>query len=255
MEEEIWKDIPGFEGLYQVNQWGDIFSFYSHKKLKYSLSHDGYKQYNLLKNKKKKIMMAHKAVALAFIPNLKNYPAVNHKDENKLNCYVDNLEWCTIGYNNRYSNNGKRSGEKTGKKVYCYNLDGALYKIYSSTKEAARDLNVNSSNISTAAQWKEFSSEKKNIVSIKNKIFSFVERTSEEVVSRYEKLKNRKINNKNNKLSKRVQQLTLDDKEKNYYPSVGEASRITGIPARQIARAAQYFNNGATCHGYKWKYI
>ena len=92
-EKEIWKDIPGYEGLYQVNQWGDIYSLYTHKKLKWSLHKDGYKQYNLHKNKKSYIMTAHRSVALAFIPNPDNLPLVNHKDENKLNCYVGNLEW------------------------------------------------------------------------------------------------------------------------------------------------------------------
>ena len=71
-EQEIWKDIPGFEKLYQVNQWGDIYSLYTNKKLKYSISNNGYKQYNLHKNKKAYIMTAHKAVALAFIPNPNN---------------------------------------------------------------------------------------------------------------------------------------------------------------------------------------
>ena len=59
-EKEIWKDIPGYEGLYQVNQWGDIYSLYTHKKLKWSLHKDGYKQYNLHKNKKSYIMTAHR---------------------------------------------------------------------------------------------------------------------------------------------------------------------------------------------------
>lgn len=51
-EQEIWKDIPGYEGLYQVNQWGDIYSLYSNKKLKWSLYKDGYKIYNLHKKQK-----------------------------------------------------------------------------------------------------------------------------------------------------------------------------------------------------------
>lgn len=254
-EQEIWKDIPGFEGLYQVNQWGDIFSLYSNKKLKYSYSNDGYKQYGLYKKRKRYGIMAHKAVALAFIPNPKNYPMVNHKDENKQNNYVDNLEWCTARYNNIYSNNGKRSGEKTGKKIYCYNLDGTLYKIYPSAREAARDLNISSGNISTIAQWKEISSEKKNIVSIKNKIFSFVERTSEEVINRYEKTQDRKMCNKNNRLSKKIQQFTLDNIPLATYLSTQEASRQTNISASQIRRAARLYDEEKTCHGYKWKYV
>ena len=123
-EKEIWKDIPGYEGLYQVNQWGDIYSLYTNKKLKWSLHKDGYKQYNLHKNKKAYIMMAHKAVALAFIPNPKNLPAVNHKDEDKSNCYFENLEWCDIAYNNTYNNRHKKIQEKElvkyGKEFYVY---------------------------------------------------------------------------------------------------------------------------------------
>lgn len=74
----VWKDIPGYEGLYQVNQWGEVYSLYTGKILKYSFSTDGYKQYNLFKDKKRRLMMAHKAVALAFIPNPENLPMVNH---------------------------------------------------------------------------------------------------------------------------------------------------------------------------------
>ena len=73
--------------------------------MKWSLHKDGYKQYNLHKNKKSYIMTAHRSVALAFIPNPDNLPLVNHKDENKLNCYVGNLEWCTESYNIKYNGN------------------------------------------------------------------------------------------------------------------------------------------------------
>lgn len=200
-------------------------------------------------------MTAHKAVALAFISNPNNLPCVNHKDENKKNNYVENLEWCTVKYNNNYSNNGKRSAEKTSKKVYCYNLDGTLYKIYKSSREAARDLDTSYGNVSCAAQWKEYKYGGKSILTVKNKVFSLKERTKEEVLQRVEYSKNGRLFCKNNKLSKKIVQLSNDGSVLNLYPSVGEAERITKIPSSQISRAARLFEKGATCHGYKWKYV
>lgn len=254
-EKEIWKDIPGYEGLYRVNQWGDIYSLYTNKKLKWSIHKDGYKIYNLHINGKRYLMTAHRAVALAFIPNPNNLPIINHKDEDKQNCYVDNLEWCTIKYNNIYSNNGKRSGEKTAKKVYCYNKDGTLYKIYLSLKEAAKDLNISDTNISTIAQWRDYTPGKKNIVSIKNKTFSFVERNKQEVIERMQKADEKRLGNKNNILSKKIQQLTLDNKLLQTFPSTCEAYRQTGIASTQIGRAARGYDKGYICHGYRWKYV
>lgn len=182
MKEEVWRDIPGYEGIYLVNQYGDVFSLYSNKKLRYSLSPDGYKQYNLSKDKKKHLMFAHKAVALAFIPNPNEYPCVNHKDENKLNCYVENLEWCTIGYNNCYNGKAEKIAEKTRKKVFCYSVDGNLYKVYKSTREAGKDLNASSGNISSAAQWKQSTKNRKKFLTVKGKVLSYKERSKEEIL-------------------------------------------------------------------------
>lgn len=129
-------------------------------------------------------MLAHKAVALAFIPNPYNLPCVNHKDEDKSNNFVENLEWCTIAYNNNYSDNGRRSGIKTSKKVYCYNLDGTLYKIFGSAKEAAKNFGISDGTISGSAQWKEYTPHKKRVVTAGGKIFSLKERTKEEIINR-----------------------------------------------------------------------
>ena len=156
-EKEIWKDIPGYEGLYQVNQWGDIYSLYTNKKLKWSLHKDGYKQYNLHKNKKAYIMMAHKAVALAFIPNPKNLPAVNHKDEDKSNCYFENLEWCDIAYNNTYNNRHKKIQEKElvkyGKEFYVYDSNLNLLGKFRGTRKFAREHNMSSGTFSSVLHY------------------------------------------------------------------------------------------------------
>lgn len=101
---EIWKDIKGYEGYYKVNNLGIVKSYHTqnHKKpiiLKPIKSHNGYLQFNLMKNKKRKITLLHRIIANSFIPNLENKPCVNHKDGNKLNNNIDNLEWCTYQEN------------------------------------------------------------------------------------------------------------------------------------------------------------
>lgn len=106
--EEIWKDIEGYEGLYQVSNFGRVkslniikfnqFSSYKHKGrvLKLQLNKQtGYMYVNLSKLKSYKTTSIHRLVAKAFIPNPENKSQVNHKDGNKFNNYVENLEWCT----------------------------------------------------------------------------------------------------------------------------------------------------------------
>lgn len=156
-EQEVWKDIPGYEGLYKVNQRGDIYSLYTNKKLKWSHHKDGYKIYNLHKNKKAYIMTAHRAVALAFIPNPDNLPPIKHKDENKLNCYVDNLEWCTHLYNNTYNDKHvkikEKDREKYGVEFYVYDLNMNLIGKFKGTRKFASEHGIASGNFSSALSY------------------------------------------------------------------------------------------------------
>lgn len=106
--EEIWKDIDGFEGLYQVSNFGNVMSLnYGNrgyaKKLTPKFNNSGRLWVELLKGGKRKCMLVHRLVALAFIPNPNNFPQINHKDENPKNNFAFNLEWCTQSYNNHYS--------------------------------------------------------------------------------------------------------------------------------------------------------
>ena len=109
---EVWKDIKGFEGLYQVSNLGRIKSFYGWNGKKYvqrekilnpykQVAGKNYYRYVVKLNKygKLKDMKVHRLVAQAFLPNPNNYPIINHKDGNPLNNKVDNLEWCTQKYN------------------------------------------------------------------------------------------------------------------------------------------------------------
>ena len=107
---EIWKDIKNYEGIYQINNFGKIKSAYkkgnncNNKILKVSYTYNGYERVGLSKNNKTKKYLVHRLVAETFIPNPNNYPCINHKDENKQNNNINNLEWCTRSYNINYGN-------------------------------------------------------------------------------------------------------------------------------------------------------
>lgn len=110
--EEIWKDIEGYEGLYQISNLGRVKSFGNGSKSRWygkerilSATNDskGYKQIKLTNKKERKTFKVHRLVAQAFIPNPYNLPQINHKDEVKSNNRADNLEWCDNQYNCDYS--------------------------------------------------------------------------------------------------------------------------------------------------------
>lgn len=119
---EIWKDVKGYEGLYQVSNLGRIWSVKSQKYLKPWVNTCGYHLVGLIsKNGKQKKEQIHRLVALAFIENPNNYPQVNHKDENKGNNCVENLEWVTAKQNCNYGTRNERIAEKIkGENHYLY---------------------------------------------------------------------------------------------------------------------------------------
>ena len=86
-----------------------------------------------------KKFLIHRLVAEAFINNPDNLPCVNHKDENKHNNHVDNLEWCTNKYNLNYGSRNERIRNSLSKKVYQYTLDGEFVREWESTNECGRN--------------------------------------------------------------------------------------------------------------------
>lgn len=144
---EEWRDVIGFEGAYQVSNLGRVKSLdraidyinngtstilhIKGRLLKLNPDRDGYPRVSLKFGKKIKLAGVHRLVAQAFLPNPDNLPCVNHKDYQRDNNCVDNLEWCTVDYNNHYSENqerrphemyvqsGKLSAKKTSMPVRC----------------------------------------------------------------------------------------------------------------------------------------
>lgn len=155
MQEE-WKDIKGYEGLYQVSNLGRVKRIKRKNNaynnyydcnfiLKQNKTKKGYLRVQLHKEgTKEKTFFAHRLVAETFLDNPDNLPQVNHKDENKLNNRVDNLEFCTNKYNANY---GHKNDSKK-KKIIQKDLSGNAIKVWDSIAQIEKELGIKSSNIS-----------------------------------------------------------------------------------------------------------
>ena len=147
---------------YMVNEDGNIYSIFSHKFLKPSKQKNGYLTVELFNSKGSKRLLVHRIVAEAFIPNPNNYPQVNHKDENKLNNCIDNLEWCTAKYNMNYGCGAKtrhlkiaiKNGMKVCVSVLQIDKTGNIINRFNSIKEAERNLGISNSHISECCKGK-----------------------------------------------------------------------------------------------------
>lgn len=114
---KVWKDIAGFEGLYQISINGDVKSLARMRSdgrpckeriLKVCIQPNGYANVCLHKDGAQYHKLIHRLVAEAFLPNPEGLPQVNHRDECKQNNHKDNLEWCSAKYNLSYGTRGKR---------------------------------------------------------------------------------------------------------------------------------------------------
>lgn len=154
---EIWKPIMGYEGVYEVSNLGRVKSLdrwvndrRGSRLIKGVIltiwkARGGYVCVSLNKEGKRQNRPIHRLVCEAFLPNPNNLPEVNHKDENKTNNCVVNLEWCSRDYNLHYGTRTKRSGDKHRKPIIQFTKGGELVKKWDSATEAGKVLNINTS--------------------------------------------------------------------------------------------------------------
>lgn len=180
MNEEVWKDIQGYENLYQISNIGRIRSLGNGKSgksklriMKTTLNHKGYLMIRLCKDGKSKGYLVHRLVANAFIPNPNNLPQVNHINEAKEDNRVENLEWCTNEYNHNYGTRIERVRQKqignpkmktclgkfskehhSSKPIIQFTLDGELVRMWYSATDAQREKGFNSKTISSCCNGK-----------------------------------------------------------------------------------------------------
>lgn len=157
----IWKDIKGFEGLYQVSDEGKFRSLdcvrtmrngverqYYGKELSPTLASDDYYVVHLTdKEGVRRAHKVHRILAETFIENPLGLPIINHKNENKHDNRLSNLEWCSVGYNLRYGTTQKRRAQKIGFKVRQFSAEGKYMRTFITMRAAARVLKLPMSGI------------------------------------------------------------------------------------------------------------
>lgn len=159
-EKEVWKDVVGYEGFYQVSNLGRVKSvdrlingrYAGHKTkakgklLKTFTNKTGYVRVALHINQRVNKFSVHRLVAMAFIPNPENKPQVNHIDETRNNNNVDNLEWATEKENSNYGTRPEKISKLKSKPVISVS-EGGLMRWFKSATDAAKVLNVQNKNI------------------------------------------------------------------------------------------------------------
>lgn len=129
------KDIKGYEGLYAITEDGKVWSYRNKRFIKPFLRKNGYLQVILVKDGVKKNHKVHRLVAETYISNPNNYPEVNHKDENRVNNNIDNLEWCPHDYNCNYGNRLSRISDSNTKRFNILVDNELKRKILKEAKE------------------------------------------------------------------------------------------------------------------------
>ena len=168
---EIWKDVIGYEGIYQVSNFGNVRSLNWRntgkiKNLSIRINNDGYCLVNLSGDSKCKSKTVHRLVATAFLKNPNNYLEINHIDENKLNNCVSNLEWCTHKENVRkfignhpdcakFRKSSQKYQKRLNLKVNQYHSDGTFIKTWDNSRTIFLETGMSDWSISKCCRGKQ----------------------------------------------------------------------------------------------------
>ena len=255
MEEskEEWRPIPNFEGLYEVSNLGNVDSLNYHmtkkrKRLKARLDIHGYYCVCLSNKQKVKRFKIHRLVALCFIQNPDNLPCINHKDENRQNNRVDNLEWCTYQYNNTYGSRIEKMKDKICIPVIQLAKDGDFVARYNSIEEASCLNDLEHRNISVVC------SGKRDFAGGYRWRYEDEEKHQKAIEKRIER-KETKIKNctaRTKKLSKPVLQFLVNGTFIKEHKSIKEASNNTICSIGSIVDCCK--GRIKSIHGYIFKY-
>lgn len=134
------KDVVGYEGIYGITSCGKVWSYKRQKFLVPIADKKGYLYVNLYKDKEGSRYYIHRLVAMAYISNPENLPQVNHKDENKANNCLQNLEWCDAKYNINYGNCITKISNSKKIPILQYTLDGEFIKEWPSATDVGKEV-------------------------------------------------------------------------------------------------------------------
>ena len=163
MTEEVWRDVKGYEGLYQVSNMGRVKSLerkdrfgrvIKERILEPAVTHNGYLRVGLHVDGKRKMLRVHRLVCEAFHENPDNKSEVNHVNENKTDNRACNLEWSTRTENCNHGSRNERVAKALSKPIGQFSLDGKLIKVWQSACEAERQTGFDQGYVGAVARGK-----------------------------------------------------------------------------------------------------